>query len=56
MISSLFLFLDICPNMIAMSYPSIKAECEKRPGRNKIEQVKQFLEKNHKGHYYVINL
>jgi len=42
--------------MIAMNYPSNKAECEKRPGRNKIEEVKNFLEEKPKGHYYVINL
>jgi len=53
---ALFIFSDICHNMIAMSYPSNKEECEKNPDRNKIEEVKQYLEKNHKGHYYVINL
>lgn len=43
-ICSLLLFADIFPNMIAMSYPSNKEECDKRPGRNKIEEGKQYLE------------
>lgn len=53
---ALSLIVDICPNIIPMSYPANKEECEENPDRNKIEEVKQYLEKKHKGHYLVINL
>ena len=53
---NLFLFTDICHDLIAMSYPSNKEECEENPDRYKIEEVKHFLEEKNKGHYYVIKL
>ena len=41
-----------------MSYPSDGTEENAHQHRfwNRIEDVKYFLEENHKGHYYIFNL
>lgn len=50
---SLSHFVDILPNLIAMGYPADKVQ---RLYRNSIDEVKNFFEERHKGHYKIYNL
>lgn len=50
---SYYLIADILPNLIAMGYPADKVQ---KYYRNNIEEVKDFFETRHKGHYKLYNL